>query len=163
MNRRFRNLAILLGLLGLVPFMVFALGAMRAAPGSSSRSLAVLIAYGAVVLAFLGGMHWGFARQDTLPDPDATRTERGRLLIGVVPVLIAWLALVLAYVASLDLGLAGLIAGYIIAVVAEDQGRRRGLVPSGSMWLRWGFSVVAVALLVTVLVLRLLGARGVVF
>ena len=48
-------------------------------------------------------------------------------------------------------------------VAAEDQGRRRGLVPSGSMWLRWGFSVVAVALLVTVLVLRLLGARGVVF
>ena len=49
--------------------------------------------------------------------------------------------------------------GYIIAIVGEDQGRRRGLVPRGSLWLRWGFSAVGMALLVTVLVLRLLGAR----
>src|SRR5438105_3621028 len=118
---RLPNLAILLGLLGLVPFVVFALGAMRAAPGSSGRSLGILIAYGAVALAFLGGMHWGFARQDATPVPDASRTERGRLLLGVVPALIAWLALVLTYFATVDLGLAGLIAGYVVAVAAEDQ------------------------------------------
>lgn len=159
MNRRLPNLAILLGLLALVPFVVFALGAMRVAPGSSSASLGILIAYGAMVLAFIGGMHWGFARQDATPLPEATAAERGRLLLGMVPALIAWLALVLMYVASLDFGLAALIAGYVIAVAAEDQGRRRGLVPCGSMWLRWGFSAVAMALLVTVLVLRLLGAR----
>ena len=79
----------------------------------------------------------------------------------MVPALVAWLALVVTDVASLDLGLAALIAGYIVAVAAEDQGRRRGLVPRGSIWLRWGFSMVVVALLVTVLVLRLLGARAV--
>lgn len=159
MSRRLPSLAILLGLLGLVPFTVFALAAMGAAPGSPGRSLGILMAYGAVVLSFLGGMHWGFARQDTTPVPEASRTDRGRLLLGVVPALIAWLALVLTYVAPVDLGLSVLIAGYVVAVAAEDQGRRRGLLPSGSMWLRWGFSVVVLALLVTVLVVRLLGAR----
>jgi hypothetical protein len=159
MSRRLPNLAILLGLLGLFPFVVFALSVMRAAPGGSSPWLGILMDYGAVVLAFLGGMHWGFARQDATPAAEASRTDRGRLLLGVVPALIAWLALVLAYVALVEVGLAVLIAGYIVAVAAEDQGRRHGLLPSGSMWLRWGFSVVVVALLVTVLVLRLLGKQ----
>lgn len=159
MNRRLPKLAFLLGLLALVPFVVFALGAMRAAPGSSGRSLSILVAYGAVVLAFLGGMHWGLVHPETTPAPEPADTERGRRLLGMVPVLIAWLALVLTYVAPLYLGLAALIAGYVITVAAEDQGRRRGLMAHGSLWLRWGFAIVVVALLVTVLVLRLLGAH----
>jgi uncharacterized protein DUF3429 len=179
MNQRLPNVAILLGLLTLVPFIVLALAEMGSAPGSALRPLGILMAYGGVVLAFFGGVHWGFALQEgaqgpepTPPDstrPDskgsgstgfeATRVERARLLLGIVPALIAWVALLLLYVAPAELGLAVLIVGYIAAIAGEDQGKRRGLVPRGYMWLRWGMSIVIVALLTTVLVVRLLGAR----
>jgi hypothetical protein len=159
MNRRLPTLAIMLAVLGLVPFLVFALAAMGAAPGSPGRPLAILMAYGAVVLAFIGGAHWGFALQEAPAPPEASRIEQARLLLSAVPALVAWLALVLILVAPVDLGLAALIAGYIATVVLEDQGRRRGLVPRGYMLLRWALSAVVVALLVTVLVVRLLGAR----
>jgi len=159
MNRRLPKLAILLGLAGLIPFIVFGLAVMGAAPDRAGRWLGVLMAYGAVVLAFLGGVHWGFALDEAAPVAGASRTERVRLLLGLVSPLIAWLALVLVFVAPADVGLAVLIAGYIASAALEDQARRRGAMPSGYMWLRWALSVVVVALLVTVLVLRLLGAR----
>jgi hypothetical protein len=156
MNRRLPTLAILLAVLGLVPFLVFALAAMRAPPGGPGRAFAILMAYAAAMLAFLGGVHWGFALQEAPAAPEARRIEHARLTLGVVPALIAWLALLLPLA---DLGLAVLIAGYIGAAVVEDQGRRRGVVAPGYMWLRWATTVVVVALLVTVLVLRLLGRR----
>ena len=156
MNRRLPRLAILLAVLGLVPFFVFALAAMRAAPGGPARALTILMAYGAAVLAFLGGVHWGFALQEAPAAPETRRIEHARLLLGVVPALVAWLALLLPLA---SLGLAVLIAGYIGAAVLEDQGWRRGVVPSGYIWLRWVLTVVVAALLVTVLVLRLLGRQ----
>ena len=159
MNRRLPNLAILLGVLGLLPFIALALEAMSVQPRTAGWPLGMLMAYGAVVLAFLGGVHWGIVLQEPAITPETDRIERARLLLGVVPPLIAWLALVVPYVAPVDLALAVLIAGYIAAIVIEDQGRRRGLVPRGYMVLRWALSVVVVALLVTVLVVRLLGAR----
>ena len=159
MNRRVPNLAILIGVLGLVPLIVLALAEMGAAVNESLRLLGILIAYSAALLAFFGGVHWGFALLGSNPASESARVDRARLLLGVVPALIAWLALLLPYVAPPDLGLAVLVAGYVATIVVEDQARRRGFAPSGYVWLRWGITLVVVALLVTVLVLRLLGAR----
>ena len=47
--------------------------------------------------------------------------------------------------------------GVVGAVLAEHEADRRGLMPLHYLWLRWGFTVVAVAMMVTVLTLRLLG------
>ena len=50
-----------------------------------------------------------------------------------------------------------LIAAYIGMVLVEHEGARRELVRPRYIWLRWGFTVVAVAMMITVLTLHLLG------
>jgi hypothetical protein len=50
-----------------------------------------------------------------------------------------------------------LIAASTGAVLIEQEAAKRGLVPPHYLWLRWGFTIIAVAMLVTVLTLRLLG------
>ena len=50
-----------------------------------------------------------------------------------------------------------LIAAHIGMVLVEQQAARRELLPPHYLLLRWGFTVVAIAMMVTVLTLRLLG------
>jgi hypothetical protein len=107
-----------------------------------------------LVLTFLGGVHWGFALGD-----EAGRGERPRLVLGVLPSLIGWLALLLPLVFPAEAGIAVLIAGFIGIIVLDLQLRRAGFVPPGYMGLRWGLTIAVVALLATVLVLRLIGAH----
>jgi hypothetical protein len=160
-------LAILLGVAGLVPFVVCGLGAVSADPVQATRMLTALIGYGAVILSFLGGVHWGFALGSPSPVPAAATTgnrfvtaERARLVLGVVPSLIGWLALLLQMSMLEWMALLVLIAGFIATLIAEHQAARRLMVSPGSyIWLRWGLTVAVVAMLVTVLTLRLLGQR----
>ena len=151
-------IAIVLGVAGLVPVIVCGLGAMGPGTGASNM-LAALVAYGAVVLSFLGGMQWGFA----LLAGTEPRAQRWRLALGVVPSLVGWAALLAGLVLWNWVALALLAAGFIGTIVAEHQAVQRGLaVPGGYLWLRWGLTVVVVAMLVTVLTLRLLGMTVVV-
>ena len=81
----------LLGLAGLIPFWGCALGlALGPVAGIAPESfLRAQVAYGAVILTFLGGVHWGVAlRQPREP-------SWLRLGWGVTPSLIAWGALLL--------------------------------------------------------------------
>jgi hypothetical protein len=166
-------LAILLGVAGLIPFIVCGLGALSVDVVSAARMMTALIAYGAVILSFLGGVHWGFALGGAAPvtvpvpvDPPApagnrfVTAERARLVLGVVPSLIGWLALLLMMLQLIWTALVVLIAGFIATMVVEHQASRRSLIPLASyIWLRWGLTVVVVAMLVTVLTLRVLGQR----
>jgi hypothetical protein len=154
--------ALALGLTGLIPFIGIGIAAVTTAdPGRAQTWLLALIGYGAVVLAFLGGVHWGFvlhpaATEGRTPEE---RQESTRLGLAVLPSLIGWAAVVTPAFALPAVGLAILIAGYLATVVTEGQLRRRGLVPSGYMALRWALSAVVLVVLVTVLALRLIGAR----
>lgn len=147
-------LAILLSVLGLVPFIACGLAALGSNPVTAARMLDALIAYAAVILAFAGGIHWGFELQSRQPD---SSVERARLGLGIVPLLVGWVALLLPLVAAAWVALVVLIAGYIGTVLVEQEAGRRDLLPPRYLWLRWGFTVVAVAMMVTVLTLRLLG------
>jgi len=145
-------LAILLGIVGLAPFIGCGMGAM-ARDGESDRMLVALVAYGAVVLAFLGGMQWGFA----LPAGTDVRRQRWRLVLGVLPPLVGWLALLIALVAP-GIALAVLTAGFIATAFGEHRAAGQDQsVPSGYLWMRWALTVVAAAMLITVLTVRLLG------
>jgi hypothetical protein len=143
-------LAILLSVLGLTPFIVCGVAALGPDPATAERMLNGMIAYAAVTLAFAGGVHWGFELQSRQEDPFV---QRARLGLGIVAPLAGWIALVLAPWVSLIV----LIAAYIGAVLVEHEADRRSLMPLHYLWLRWGFTVVAVAMMVTVLTLRLLG------
>jgi hypothetical protein len=143
-------LATLLGLAGLLPLFFCGFESLTRA---TVWALPALIGYGAVTLAFLGAVHWGFALAPAAV-PTPPQPERLRLALGTLPALAAWFALLVPTWAGLLL----LIAAFIATVVVEAAGQRRGLVPPGYMWLRWAHSVILVAILTTVLVLRLIGA-----
>lgn len=80
--------ATLLGYAGLIPFVLAAVAVYAPWPGTS-LSAEVFIAYGAAILAFLGGIQWGLA----LAPGIGRATER--LIVGVLPSLLAWFALLL--------------------------------------------------------------------
>ena len=156
MIRRVPLFATLLGITGLVPFVLLALLSLGPDPVEIQRMTLLLIAYGAVILSFLGGVHWGFALLGQ--DIATPRVERGRLLLGVVPSLIGWAALALPVLAlPAWAGLLVLIAGFLATVIVEQRAHRRGLMPPGYIWLRWALTIVVVALLVTVATLHILG------
>ncbi|MCB8882335.1 DUF3429 domain-containing protein [Acidisoma cellulosilytica] len=161
-------MVLLLGFLGLLPFFVTAYLASAWRSPSDAQAMTALLTYSAVILSFLGAVHWGFALTEPpqslaglapLPrsqDP----AHRPRLVLGVVPALIGWAALLIGFlVPAPAIALCVLIAGFLATNIAEHGAHRRGWVPGTYLWLRWILTVIVVALLVTVLVLRLSGAR----
>ncbi len=78
-----------LGYAGLLPFAAATLGSVLLDGEHRALSLRALIAYGAVILSFLGAVHWGLVLR-------ATGGEASRaLVVGVVPSLVGWVALLL--------------------------------------------------------------------
>lgn len=112
--------AYILGLSGLLPFVALsALCLTRAGPIFGVSLRAALLAYGAVIASFLGGIRWGVALRE--PGP-AWRD----LALSVVPALLAWGCL--AVRAPLDLVGLGLLV-LVWGLVDQDM-PRRGLTPA---------------------------------
>ena len=145
------TIATTLSLLGLLPLIVFAGGAVGHIPETAERMLVALIDYAALTLAFAGGVHWGLALL-----PEAVRPSL-RFLAGVVPMIVAWMGLVLAQLVAPSVALAVLILGYLATVLTEHRAAQRLLVPARYVWIRWTFSVVAVVAMAMVLILRGIG------
>jgi hypothetical protein len=149
------RVAILLGVAGLLPFIGTGLGSVVNDQVEALRMLSALMTYGAVILSFLGGVHWGLAL-DTAED---AKIARARLILSVIPSLMGWGALLIAIALPPEGGLALLIFGFVATMMTEARAGRSGRMPTGYLRLRWGLSVVVVMVLATVLVLRLLGAH----
>lgn len=145
------TIVIPLSLLGLVPLIVFACGAVGHIPETAERMLVALIDYAALVLSFAGGVHWGLALLPGSPRPSL------RFCAGALPLIAGWVGLVLAQLVAPTVALAVLIIAYLATVLAEHRAAPRLSLPSRYMWMRWGFSVVAVLMMGMVLVLRGLG------
>ncbi len=150
MQRPLPVLALVLGLAGLLPFIAGTLGATLLQSDLQTRSLLALSAYAAVILAFLGGVHWGFALSDG-------RAERARFGLGVLPSLIGWLGLLITFLGLPTVGLATTAAGFAGLTIAEFRAMQAGLMPRGYMWLRGGLSAVVITCLVAVCLVRTLG------
>ena len=105
-------IVVFLSLLGLVPFVAFGLGAVGHIPEIAERMLIALIDYAALILAFAGGVHWGLALL-----PAAVRPGL-RFGAGVLPLIVAWIGLVLAQMLSPWMALAVLIGSIGFAVVS---------------------------------------------
>lgn len=151
MNRPLPFLAVALGIAGLIPF--FAMGYLSLG-SEPERAGGGLVAYGAVILAFLGAVHWGFALQDP-----SGRAERARLALGVVPALVGWVAVLFTIALSVEAALALLIMGFAGVTVVEARAQRLQLMPRGYMMLRYGLSGSVLLVLVVVALLRLAGAH----
>lgn len=83
------RLAILLGYAGLAPFVSGALGIWVIPVGWRPFVLEALLDFAAVILAFMGAIHWGLAMRADASD------ERAQMQLGlsVLPPLFGWLAI----------------------------------------------------------------------
>lgn len=160
------TMAWLISLLGLVPFI--ALGAtVLLSPLEANTAIEVLISYGAIVLSFVGAVHWGFALRDTAHPVNGTPlapavlgAERQLLVFGIVPAIIAWVALLMMlHFHWPALALFLLLAGFFVTIVIETIGRGRGVVAANYLVLRWTVSVVVLVVYLVVLGAVLMGIR----
>lgn len=126
--------ALWLGLSGLLPFLAGALLAWSVDEAWRPATLHALAAYGAVILGFLGAVHWGLALR--APDGEAAAAAP-RLGLGVLPALIGWAALLLPP----GPGLLLLASGILATAGLETQAARRGLLPAAYLRLRWTLSL----------------------
>ena len=153
MTRRLPTLATLLGLGGLLPFLICGFGALWVPePANAARLLAGLITYAAVILSFLGAVHWGLALYE-----ETGLADRPRLALGILPALIAWTSLLVFLEDQADIALAILAAGFVAVIALEQRGARQGLLPRGYLALRWVLTIVVVFVLLAVLVIRTAG------
>lgn len=124
-NRQFDTFAAALavGAAGLIPFAALGIGSWFAAPDAAALMLRHLCAYGAVVLAFVGALHWGFAILVPMDD-----FERPRVLgWSVVPALVGWMALMLPL-------RAGMILLIVMFLVHYAMDRRLARMASLPVW-----------------------------
>lgn len=166
MTSRLPPLALLLGLGGLIPFLACGLGSVTAGGAvPADRALLALIEYAAIILSFLGAVHWGLALAALAQDHAATAQTESlrpgsdgvRLALGVLPALLGWAALLVSVAAAPAIALALLIAGFLATTALEARGTRDGLVPTGYMRMRWLLTLVVVLVLVVVLLSRVTG------
>ena len=130
-----------LGALALLPFVLGAAAIWFVRADARDLATTALSAYAAVVIAFLGGIHWGFAFRQPAP---ATRL----FVWGVVPALVACVALLMQASAGLVIHGAMLVACYLVD-------RKVYPVQGAAAWLTLRFRLTAVASLCC-----LLGAAG---
>ena len=86
--------ALKLGYAGLLPFVGGALLVWLVWPEAHPYTTLALSAYAAVIVSFLGGIHWGVAFREAAPPTSL-------LVWGIVPSLVAWVAVMMPASAGL--------------------------------------------------------------
>ncbi|MBV5292079.1 MULTISPECIES: DUF3429 domain-containing protein [Curvibacter] len=123
-----------LGYAGLAPFVLLALLMWLVTPDLMPFVALALMAYAATVASFLGGIHWGIAFQQGEAAP------RIHLVWGVIPPIVAWIAVVMPIYAGLPL------LGLLL-VVCYLVDRKTWTSPQLRPWLTLRFRLTVVATL----------------
>ncbi len=127
-----------LGFGGLLPFIGLAVATLL----DPTRALLwnhALIAYGAIILSFVGALHWGFAMTaGGLSDGERT----GRFAWSVMPALIAWVALLLVGVSVMSAALL-LLAGFWLHYLQDRILAHRADLPAWYLPLRLTLTTMA--------------------
>ncbi|MDF1748213.1 MAG: DUF3429 domain-containing protein [Alphaproteobacteria bacterium] len=113
--------ALILGLLGLIPFIAPAVTMWSGDAMMVGGALSLQFGYAAVILSFLGGVHWGRALAGDRFGPTGPR-----LLWSVVPSLLGW-ALLLAPDSTVIL--LGFIIAFALAFLVDIKAVKAGMFP----------------------------------
>ena len=113
-----KTLAYLLGFSGLVPFISLTIVPWVALPYPEDPHK-LLIAYGAIILSFMGAIHWGIAMSVK------TDLSSSQLGLSVMPALLGWLAFMLPLVHGYSL----LILSFIYLCIYDKYINKHGLLP----------------------------------
>ena len=132
--------ALILGWLGVTPFAGFAVAIAAGWPLATDVGLRGLIRYGAIILSFMGGVHWGLALR---PAADRANTWP-RLVISVLPAIAAWASL--AFLPML-VATGVLAAAFALLLVYDVETVRRGLAPAWYASLRAPLTAVVIVCL----------------
>jgi hypothetical protein len=149
--------AILLGVGGLIPFLACTVAILFYPSEMPIPNLiAALTGYGAVILSFVGAVHWGLALAgDPFGVPARPAMQARRLVLGILPALVGWAALLLGIVGRPKLALLLLLLGFIATTIVETRAGRAGLMPRAYLGLRWLLSAVVILSLAAVLLARI--------
>ncbi len=129
-----------LGYGGLIPFLVLMPASLLDHHHGAVWGDA-LYAYGAIILSFVGALHWGLA----MSLPDLAERQRSALFAwSVVPALIAWPATLLSPLLAAPL----LVFGFIAHYLQDRRLVRRAALPDWYLPLRLRLSSVAVVCLI---------------
>ena len=129
-------LALRLAYAGLIPFVLGALLVWLLAGYQAEAHAFVTLAlscYAALIISFLGGIHWGLGMRQTVPSPQP-------FVWGVVPSLLAWVAVVMP-------PYAGLVLHGVLLVLCYLVDRRTYPALGVGAWLTLRFRLSAVAAL----------------
>lgn len=139
-HRRLERTARWLGLAGVLPFVAGTVGVWMFRHPFDAWALEAQMTYGAIILSFLGAVHWGLALRMPYGVP------RLLLVWGVVPSLVGWVAL--AFGPPLQHGV--MMLGFLAAFLADRRVVLSGLAPAWYLRLRM--------MLTTLVVVSLAGA-----
>jgi len=140
MTRQIPRTPLLLGAGGLIPFVALAIMLWILPAGYSATAVKWLLAYSAIILGFVGALHWGVA----LVHPEVGHGDQGRLMAwSVVPALVAWVALLLPPLA----GTVVMLLMFIVQLVADHILVRRFPITPWFIHLRQRLTLVVVVCL----------------
>jgi hypothetical protein len=108
---------------GLMPFILLSVAIWMVAPAQRAFIGLALLGYGAVIASFLGAIYWGLVMRDV------TKQSIGMLGWGVVPSLLAWVALMFSPVTGLLIVAALLWACFAVDRVAYPRFQAQAWLP----------------------------------
>ena len=119
------QLAKLIGYGGLIPFVGCAALMYAGNTGASIIALFASAVYGAVILSFVGAVHWGLTmREDRSPY---------WYVWSVIPAILGWLSIVLL---DIKISLLALAIAFTLAWSVDRQANLQGLIPAWYMRMR---------------------------
>ena len=129
-----------LGWAGLVPFGLAALGTHSGIDTLVPYGFLGGTAYGAVILSFLGAVHWGLAMQD----------DRSPYwyVWSITPALLGFASLLLL---DIEMRVVTLIPLFALAWSVDRKAANHGLIPNWYIWLRFKLTAGAVISLTAML------------
>lgn len=124
-------MARLLGLLGLLPFLLGGLGVWLPILGDLRFALPIMVlAYGALIASFLGGVRWGASMQN-----QSGATQARHLLMSIVPSLVALVAFLLPLPQAFTLLIVMFLAQGVLDFVATESGELADWYAPLRLWL----------------------------
>ena len=113
--------ALIMGLGGLIPFLSPPLLVLAGEHTVANQAFLLQTVYGAVILSFLGGVHWGRALSGDRYGPSWQR-----LTWSVIPSLVGWM---IVFSPTVEVVAFGFAAAFTFAFVVDLQAVKHGMFP----------------------------------